>query len=957
MFNLGDVFLRVMADMAQFDKQVQQQAQQSGDKAGKTLGQKITSNLGKIGGAGLGVAFTSAISSATTFEDKLRTIQTVAQDLNLDKAKDDILALSRETGKTTDDLTAGFYDLVSAGVSADDAINVLRDSAKFATGALGSTAEAVDLVTSVLNAYGLEASESTRVTDVFAKAVADGKVTAAELGGTIAQIAPIAASAGISIEEVSAGFAVLTAKGAKASAAATEMRAAISALLTPNEQLNAIQEQTGINFAKLAREKGLAVALEELRKVTEGNASALDKLSNVADKDFPDALKSSQKELGLTNSDVEKFTALAGKNGAAKAIQELAKQVGISDSGFAKSLGSIDAYQFALASTGKNLQSFTDEIVATTDAQGLAAEQYDIKSKSAAEQGKRLVAQIQSFLITVGTPFVSTLGPAVFALNQFGQAFGVNGLLAKAFGATIGAVLGSIAEKAGPSLRLGLEKLLTAAVTKIQLPAQLLVSRLQNVFLDAFSTLGNSSAGLFVKNFLANSALGQLAVKAAGIIGPIAIAATVVLVGGQIAQGVQDQNAKDLSDNLTAALNAGTDAAFVEARKHLADLERGARASHNDSWLNIILGQRADFEKQMQERARVAEQAENHAASTLAVVAQKGGEQVGTAFASGTATGAKNAGSNWQAVIAKQSPQLAAQAHAVGLRGAQALAQGYQDGKDAVKTQWSSFLAILKGAESPTKERARLLGELTSKELAAGLKSKDPYVRATAQTTKQTIIDRLNELKTSSKNIGKAGMEELRKAMKSKDPDIRAAAKAIYEAARKPIAQLPAAGKTYGTNLVKNIIFGMNGQKNALALAAAGLAATAKNYLAISSPAKLGPWSQGGGPEGWGARFTEFLAKGMTGGIGYVDNASERIARAGVPAPVMTAFKAPGSFSASAGMGHGDHAVPAAAGGTTVNVTVEGLLKAKDPLELAQRLQRFASTGVFDPQPVVKPSV
>src|SRR6185369_1153971 len=179
--------------------------------------------------------------------------------------------------KSTDDLTGGFYDLVSAGVSAQDAINVLRDSAKFATGALGTTGEAVDLVTSAMNAYGLKASDATRITDIFAKAVADGKVTAAELGSSIANIAPIAASAGISLEEVSAGYALLTAKGVPAAQAATEMRAAISALLTPNKQLNDIQKQTGINFAKLADQKGLAVALEEIRKATKGDDDAFAK--------------------------------------------------------------------------------------------------------------------------------------------------------------------------------------------------------------------------------------------------------------------------------------------------------------------------------------------------------------------------------------------------------------------------------------------------------------------------------------------------------------------------------------------------------------------------------------------------------------------------------------------------------------------------------------------------------
>jgi len=248
--NIGDVFMRVLADMTGFEADVTSKAAKAGDKAGATTGQRMgkamTAGL-TAAGAAAGTVFVGAIGGAANFEDQLRTINTVAHltDDELKGVGNSILDLSKETGKSTDDLTAGFYDLVSAGVPANEAISVLRDSAEFATGALGSTAEAVDLVTSSLNAYGLEAKDSKRVTDIFAQAVADGKVTAAELGASIAQIAPIAAQSGVSLEEVSAGFALLTAKGVPAAQAATQMRAAISALLTPNKQLNDLQEQTG----------------------------------------------------------------------------------------------------------------------------------------------------------------------------------------------------------------------------------------------------------------------------------------------------------------------------------------------------------------------------------------------------------------------------------------------------------------------------------------------------------------------------------------------------------------------------------------------------------------------------------------------------------------------------------------------------------------------------------------
>lgn len=980
-FNLGDILLRVLADLTQFDKQLQQQAQQSGDKAGKSLGQRISANLGKIGGASLGAAFVTATAAATTFEDELRTIQTVAPDLNLDKAKNDILALSRETGKSTSELASGFYDLVSAGISADDAISVLRDSAKFATGALSTTGEAVDLVTSVLNSYGLAADQSARVTDVFAKAVADGKVTAAQLAQSMAQIAPIAASAGVSIEEVSAGFAFLTKNGVPATQAATQMRAAISALLTPNEQLNKIQEATGINFQKLAREKGLAVALDELRKATAGSATELDKLAGVSANDFPDALKKSQAALGLTNSEVDHFIAVAGKDGAAAAMNELTKQVGAGDSGFAKALGSIDAYNFALITTGGNLDGFSKEIVSTTNSQGLATEQYDIKSKSAVEQGKRLVAQVQSFLITMGGPFVSTIGPAVFALNQLGGAFGSGGILAKAFGATIGAVIGGLAQKLGPGLNLGFQKLLTAAVTHVQIPAQALLTRIEGKFLDVFAAIGESSAVQFVKSYVAKSALGQaiggvltqvvsafgVAGGAAGTAFTVAAAAAIVaapLIVLKVALDIQGQ----VDAQGDAVLKQAQD--FAKIAKD-ADLQRAI--DNTLQQLDQIPGNAFDAKNKVVAILNTLQAEQNRRITEDAPKAQKAWQDASASAVAGYAQGVEQSVPAAQASVSKSVAKIIggsreesiAAARASGKQTASSLAEGMQQGKEAVSQAWHSFLDILKNQEAPTHERARLLGELASDSLAHGLHSKDAYVREQAEQVKNLILQRLSLLKTNTKNIGAKGMEELRKGMKSKDPEIRAAATAIYNAATGTgkgtgVADLPAAGTSYGEKFAKQLANGMtnNASQNALITASKKLAGIAKNNFQLSSPAKEGPWSEKGGPEGWGERFTMFLAKGMVSGTPQMTAAASAVASAGVPAPVAAslAYRAPGTFYAASGVPHGETASTAGAQ-TVVNVKVDGLMKARDPFELAQRLQRFASTGVFSPQPVTKPGV
>lgn len=403
---IADAAVAIVADWKKFQQQIDQGFAAAETRA-KTAGQRVTQafspqNINRAltaGGAIGGALFVGAIGGAANFADQLRTINTVAKlpEETLKGIGEEIIGLSEETGRGTDDLTAGFYDLVSAGVPAEKAIAVLRDSAKFATGALGTTGEAVDLVTSALNAYGLEAGSSTKVTDIFAKAVQDGKVTAAELGASIATIAPIAAAAGVSLEEISAGYALLTSKGVPAAQAATQMRAAITSLLSPNAELNKLQKETGINFAELAKEKGLAVALEEIRKATKGNNEI-----------------------------------------------------------FAKSLGSVEAYSFALATTGENAEAMAGQIEETLSVAGLAQEQYDEKSKSAVEQGKRMAAQFRGMALQVGGPFVDSLGAGVIALNEIGG--GMGGLVN--LSRLAGGAIGGIAGRAVPLLLTGIAGLL-----------------------------------------------------------------------------------------------------------------------------------------------------------------------------------------------------------------------------------------------------------------------------------------------------------------------------------------------------------------------------------------------------------------------------------------------------------------------------------------------------------------
>lgn len=448
---VADAAVALRLDLQKYRGDWRTAEQDAKTSGGRIAGALSPQNVGRAftaAGAATGVFLTEASLVAGKFEDQLRTINTVAglTDAELAALGDNIQQVARDSGKSTEDLTGGFYDLVSAGVPAEHAMDVLRNSATLATGALSTTGEAVDLVTSTLNAYGMDATESARLTDIFAKTVQDGKVNASQLAASIAQVAPIASNAGISIEEVAAGYAELTAKGVPAAQASTQMRAAISALLTPNETLNKLQQQTGINFAEMAREKGLAATLEEIRKATAANGDAFAELAGLSAEELPGALRSMQDELGLTNTQIEKLEGIAGKDGAAAAMNELQKQVGAGDSAYAKALGSVEALSFAVNTTGGEFENFQGAVDGFNEGiDGLATDQAAEKMKSPTEAAARLTQHFVTFMQDVGGPFAGTMAPVLMTLNNLGPALG--GLLkpSRLLGGVFGALAGKLA--------------------------------------------------------------------------------------------------------------------------------------------------------------------------------------------------------------------------------------------------------------------------------------------------------------------------------------------------------------------------------------------------------------------------------------------------------------------------------------------------------------------------------
>jgi len=264
-------------------KNVGTAAQQGLGKLGGLAG-TITPEMGRLGtqatiaGGAITAALGMAGNASAQYGKQIAEVGTLsgeARDM-LGEYRTELLSLSAEYGQSTEALTKGLYDSVSAGIAAGDAVQFVADASKLAIAGVTDVSTSVDLLTSVLNAYSEDASEAAHYSDVMFGTVQAGKTTITELAGVVGQVAPMANSAGVSIEEVGSALATLTAQGLSTAEAGTQLRGLIMSLLKPSEKLSAVLADAGYSSGEAAiKAEGFEGVLRILNDAAGGSAEIM----------------------------------------------------------------------------------------------------------------------------------------------------------------------------------------------------------------------------------------------------------------------------------------------------------------------------------------------------------------------------------------------------------------------------------------------------------------------------------------------------------------------------------------------------------------------------------------------------------------------------------------------------------------------------------------------------------
>ena len=185
------------------------------------------------------------------------------------------------------DAARALYMTISAGFGQKEAAEgffVMGESLKFAKATMTSAGQAVDIVTTVLNAYSLEAEKATYVTDILFKTIKLGKTTGPELALSFGRVASMAAAAQVPLEDMAAATVALTRAGLKTDEAMTALRQVLNKVVNPTEGATKAVKALGLELfseATLRQRGGLVSILEEISAVSQYTSKDLQMLSEL----------------------------------------------------------------------------------------------------------------------------------------------------------------------------------------------------------------------------------------------------------------------------------------------------------------------------------------------------------------------------------------------------------------------------------------------------------------------------------------------------------------------------------------------------------------------------------------------------------------------------------------------------------------------------------------------------
>lgn len=191
----------------------------------------------------------NALQAVTDITDEQRkSIQSYAKELN------------ELFPATNSEIMKGAYELGRAGFKYDQIMGSMKGMLNLALAGDIAIKESSDIATNILTAMRLpmktveQASDSlTRVNDALAYSASNSNTDVRMMGETFKYVGPMAAAAGMSIEQVAAASMVMARNGIRASEAGVAMRSALVRMVRPTKPMLQALDRINVDINKFVK--------------------------------------------------------------------------------------------------------------------------------------------------------------------------------------------------------------------------------------------------------------------------------------------------------------------------------------------------------------------------------------------------------------------------------------------------------------------------------------------------------------------------------------------------------------------------------------------------------------------------------------------------------------------------------------------------------------------------------
>lgn len=287
-FKIAEAFVEIRPDLTKFGSLLKSGIKESqfaalgkiGD-AFENVGKKLITRFA----IPLGIAITANIAQFQGLDAQIRETLTLL-DTPADRVTkpfqqmlSGITKVSENLGVLETNISEGVYQAISADIPPDNVFDFIDVAQRAAIAGGIDLVTSVDGITTAVNAFAAQGLSAERAADILFTGVAKGKTTFDQLAISMAKVAPAVAASGASFGEMIALASQMTKLGTPTAEAFTNIRAAMTGLLKPGDEVVKIFTEAGFASAQAAIQAiGLQGAMQLVADATGGSQTELIKL-------------------------------------------------------------------------------------------------------------------------------------------------------------------------------------------------------------------------------------------------------------------------------------------------------------------------------------------------------------------------------------------------------------------------------------------------------------------------------------------------------------------------------------------------------------------------------------------------------------------------------------------------------------------------------------------------------